>query len=283
MDRPACSFCDLLGEQEDVSVVDTDEHVVCFMDAFPVAPGHVLVVPRRHVVSVADLSAEEGTALWGATQRVAAAVRARFAPAVNLHLSDGAEADQDVPHVHMHVIPRTLDDDVQMRLPGSQASRRDLDEVAAALRADVERPRASGALHHVELWVPSLDRAGASWGWLLGELGYEPFQDWSGGRSWRLGPTYVVIEQSPDVTGDRHDRTLPGLNHLAFHAGDRRRVDALAAEAQSRGWALLFPDRHPYAGGSSHYAAYLQDADGFEVELVADPVRVIAAGNGLDT
>jgi len=40
-----------------------------------------------------------------------------------------------------------------------------------------------GTLHHVELWVPNLDRAVISWGWLLGELGYEVFQDWPGGKS----------------------------------------------------------------------------------------------------
>ncbi len=62
----------------------------------------------------------------------------------------------------------------------------------------------------------------------------------------------------------------PGLNHLAFRAGSRSRVDALAREAPHRGWSLMFPDRHPYAGGSGHYAAYLEDADGYEVELVAD-------------
>ena len=55
-----------------------------------------------------------------------------------------------------------------------------------------------GMLHHVELWVPDLDRAVASWGWLLTALGYQPFQDWPGGRSWRAGPTYLVVEHSGD-------------------------------------------------------------------------------------
>jgi catechol 2,3-dioxygenase-like lactoylglutathione lyase family enzyme len=84
----------------------------------------------------------------------------------------------------------------------------------------------TGALHHIEVWVPSLPRAIRSWGWLLGELGYTPFQEWSAGRSWRLGATYLVVEQSPDLV----------------------------------------------PGGPGHYAAYLENEDGFEVELVAsDP------------
>ena len=126
-----------------------------------------------------------------------------------------------------------------------------------------------GALHHVELWVPDLERAAAAWGWLLSELGYRVFQDWSGGRSWQLGPTYLVIEQSPDLTATEHDRCRPGLNHLAFHAGGRQRLDELTAQAQHHGWTLLFPDRHPYAAGPDTCAAYLTDADGYEIELVA--------------
>ena len=128
-------------------------------------------------------------------------------------------------------------------------------------------------LHHVELWVPDLGRAVESWGWLLERLGHEPYQHWPTGRSWRAGATYVVVEQSPAMTAGHHDRLRPGLNHLAFHVpGDRGDLDALVAEASEHGWRLLFPDRHPYAGGPEHCAAYLENTDGFEVELVvSDP------------
>lgn len=127
----------------------------------------------------------------------------------------------------------------------------------------------TGMLHHVELWVPDLPRAVACWGWLMAELGYIPFQDWSHGASWRLGATYLVVERSPALTADRHDRCRPGLNHLAFHVRDRAAVDRLVERAPRHGWTLLFPERHPHAGGEEHYAAYLANADGFEVELVA--------------
>ena len=127
----------------------------------------------------------------------------------------------------------------------------------------------NGALHHVELWVPDLDRAIASWGWLLGELGYTPFQQWPAGRSWRLHDTYIVVERSPDLSEDRHDRRRPGLNHLAFHVDGPQRLEELAVAATGHGWTLLFTDRHPFAGGPGHRAAYLENTDGFEVELVA--------------
>ncbi|MCX5267015.1 VOC family protein [Streptomyces sp. NBC_00199] len=128
-------------------------------------------------------------------------------------------------------------------------------------------------LHHVELWVPDLPRASREWGWLLGGLGYEPYQDWDRGRSWRLGPTYLVVEQSPAMKDDGggHDRLRPGLNHLAFHAGSPSALDALVAQAPAHGWTPLFAERYPHAGGPKHYAAYLENSDGFEVELVARP------------
>lgn len=128
---------------------------------------------------------------------------------------------------------------------------------------------AVGGLHHVEVWVPDIDRAVEEWGWLLTTLRYLPFQQWRGGRSWRRGPTYIVVEQSPELTAADHDRNRPGLNHLAFHAGDAEQVDALTAAAADRGWTLMFPDRHPHAGGPDHYASYLVNTDGYEVELVA--------------
>lgn len=125
-----------------------------------------------------------------------------------------------------------------------------------------------GELHHVELWVPNLTRAADSLGWLLSELGYTPYQDWAQGKSWRLGHTYIV-EQSSHLSSVDHDRCRPGLNHLAFHAGDIEDLSDLTARATRHGWALFFADRHPNAGGPDHHASYLENSDGFEIELVA--------------
>ncbi|PAZ11617.1 glyoxalase [Streptomyces sp. SA15] len=129
--------------------------------------------------------------------------------------------------------------------------------------------RSKGSLHHIELWVPDLPRAVREWGWLLTRLGYDPYQEWQHGRSWCQGTAYLVVERSPALTATDHDRLRPGLNHLAFHAGSRDEVDALAAEAPAHGWTPLFADQYPHAGGPGHYAAYLANTDSFEVELVA--------------
>ena len=127
----------------------------------------------------------------------------------------------------------------------------------------------TGGLHHLEVWVADFQVARRCWGWLLGELGWSEESQWPAGVSYRHGDVYLVLEAGPDVEPGAHERRRPGLNHLALHAGDRHDVDRLVTAAARHGWTLLFPDRHPYAGGPQHYAAYLESVDGFEVELVA--------------
>lgn len=139
----------------------------------------------------------------------------------------------------------------------------------AAVVGPAETPPPSrGRLHHVEIWVQDYLRAKSSLGWLLDRLGYTLESEWGHGGSWQGAGEYIVLEAGVDVSGP-HERQHAGLNHLAFAAGPASAVETLAAAALGHGWALMFPDRHPYAGGSGHWAAYLENADGFEVELVA--------------
>ncbi|MBK1788140.1 GNAT family N-acetyltransferase [Prauserella cavernicola] len=145
------------------------------------------------------------------------------------------------------------------------------DHYGAPHRVTVALPERHGRLHHVELWVPDLAAAERSFGWLLTELGWTEYQRWSAGVSWRLGDTYVVVERSPALSAAEHERTRPGLNHLALHVASTERVDELAAAAGEHGWWPMFADAYPHAGGADHYAAYLHNAHGFEVELVATP------------
>ena len=124
----------------------------------------------------------------------------------------------------------------------------------------------AGLLHHVELCASDLPASVAFWDWLLGELGYEPKNEWDGGRSWIRGPTYVVVKTAEaDVPFNRRG---PGLNHLAFHAASREQVDRITDAVREReNVTLLYEDQHPYAGG--YYAAYFEDPEGIKVEVVA--------------
>ena len=124
-------------------------------------------------------------------------------------------------------------------------------------------------LHHLTLWVPNLSRSEPAWRWLLGEMGYGVDQSLEHVLVFRHPSGFAVaLEQSPDmVPGMLYSRLRPGVNHIAFALQSPSAVDDIVAKAAHHGWSYLPADRHPIAGGA--HVAYLEDSDGFEVELVA--------------
>ncbi|AJD92850.1 hypothetical protein JMA_35330 [Jeotgalibacillus malaysiensis] len=125
-------------------------------------------------------------------------------------------------------------------------------------------------IHHIELYVSDLKKSTEFWGWLLEELGYELFQEWESGRSWKYGETYLVFVQTEDDYLDvPYHRKRTGLNHLAFHADSREHVDELTEKLRDRGVTILYEDRHPFAGGEDYYAVFIEDPDRMKVEIVA--------------
>ncbi len=118
------------------------------------------------------------------------------------------------------------------------------------------------------LWVPDLDRAQESWSWLLGQLGYVVDPSFDGVVVLRHPEGFALaLEQSSDmVPGMLYSRMRPGLNHMAFTLGPEASLANIVAGAEEHGWSPIPSDRHPIARGAQ--VAYLEDRDGFEVELV---------------
>ena len=115
------------------------------------------------------------------------------------------------------------------------------------------------AVHHLDLWVTDPVEAAGEWGWLLGELGWE---DASGttGCSWaHPDGTYVFMQRSPDQLNGQH---------LALVTDERGLLDRMRAESSAHGWHELYADRYPHAGGDQHTALFLENSEGFEVEIV---------------
>lgn len=127
-----------------------------------------------------------------------------------------------------------------------------------------------GLIHHIELYVSDLKSSVAFWSWLLEDLGYEPFQKWESGQSWKIGETYIVFVQTDERFMDiPYHRCRVGLNHLAFHASSRQQIDEMTRKLKEKGINILYTDKHPFAGGEEHYAVYFEDPDRIKVELVA--------------
>jgi len=104
-----CLFCSIAsGGVPSVVVLDSPE-VVAFLDTRPVFKGHVLVAPRDHVETLVDLPEPLVSPLFLAVQRVAAAVEAGLG-AGGTFVAINNRVSQSVPHLHVHVVPRTKGD-----------------------------------------------------------------------------------------------------------------------------------------------------------------------------
>ena len=137
-----CIFCSIVAGDIPARTVYETDAVLAFLDANPLARGHTLVIPKSHVRRVGDLDAAPASDLFGAvaslTPRIQSAVDADGA---NVGVNDGEVAGQEIPHVHVHVVPR-FDGDGGAPIHAVAGKRPDLsdeeldavaDEVAAAV------------------------------------------------------------------------------------------------------------------------------------------------------
>lgn len=130
-----CVFCAIERGDAPAQVVYRDGATLAFMDHAPLADGHVLVIPRRHVRALWELDEATAAALMQTTVRVADAVNRALAPeGMNLFHSTGAAAGQDVFHVHVHVVPRNRGDRFQPPVVADRAVAVDLARSADRIR-----------------------------------------------------------------------------------------------------------------------------------------------------
>ncbi|HET8561156.1 MAG TPA: HIT family protein [Marmoricola sp.] len=104
-----CLFCRIVGEEVPAEVVWSDDLLVAFLDARPVFRGHTLLVPRRHVATLPDLPAALRDPFLAAGQRLARAMVDALG-AQGSFVAMNNVVSQSVPHLHLHVVPRTRGD-----------------------------------------------------------------------------------------------------------------------------------------------------------------------------
>ena len=104
-----CSFCQVIAGLAGASIVLDEDDVVAFLDSHPVFKGHALVVPRAHHATLPDVPASLLTPLFGAVQRVQLAITSALG-AQGTFVAMNNVVSQSVPHLHVHVVPRTKGD-----------------------------------------------------------------------------------------------------------------------------------------------------------------------------
>jgi len=134
-----CVFCEILRGNSPASFTYEDDNFVAFMDVQPITHGHMLVVPREHAVLMSDVNETAAMRTFRVARKLSSVVRTTLgASGVNLFVADGETAFQDVPHFHVHVIPRYPNDGFGLTFPeryNQPPQRAELETIAAAIRA----------------------------------------------------------------------------------------------------------------------------------------------------
>ena len=106
---PSCTFCRIVAGSHDADAVESTDDTLAFLDHRPLFPGHTLVVPREHHVTIGDLPTDAVAPLFEAVRRVARAVEEAMG-AQGTFVAMNNRVSQSVPHLHVHVVPRTKGD-----------------------------------------------------------------------------------------------------------------------------------------------------------------------------
>lgn len=137
---PSCIFCKIAGgEIPSARVLETD-HAVAFLDINPVNKGHVLLVPRAHHATLAELPDEVAAATASLLPRLCRAILAATeADGLNVVVNNGRVAGQTIDHGHWHLIPRFVGDPVNWPWPHDAYSGDELDRMQAGIKAAIDR------------------------------------------------------------------------------------------------------------------------------------------------
>jgi histidine triad (HIT) family protein len=135
-----CVFCSIISKKSQAAHVFENDGFIAFMDKFPINTGHTLVLPKVHYQTILDMPAEETGKLFSLSSHLAKAViKAVNADGFTLGQNNGEAANQIVPHVHVHIVPRFNNDSEAGRWPSRKtASVEELNDIAARIRKCVE-------------------------------------------------------------------------------------------------------------------------------------------------
>ena len=104
-----CIFCKIANKEIPSRIITETENSIAFLDAFPVARGHTLVIPKNHYEKVQDMADIDNNDLFDTVHKVISKVD-KLTSSTLLAIHNGKDSGQEIPHVHVHLIPRELDD-----------------------------------------------------------------------------------------------------------------------------------------------------------------------------
>lgn len=131
-----CIFCKIIAGEIPSTAVYEDDDFRAILDVNPAARGHVIILPKKHAANIFELEDEEAAKIFPVAKKIATALKKTYqCDGVNVLQNNGEAAGQTVFHLHVHVIPRYYDDDVDiMWKPGETP---DLEAVAEEIKKNL--------------------------------------------------------------------------------------------------------------------------------------------------
>lgn len=127
-----CIFCKIINGEIPTKIIAETNKSLAFMDAFPLTKGHSLIIPKNHYEKIQDMPAEENAELFETVRKVISKVD-KLTNATLVAVHNGKESGQEIPHVHVHLIPRSSDDSAgpvhSMFKPLPKLSEQETDEI----------------------------------------------------------------------------------------------------------------------------------------------------------
>ena len=111
MTQKNCIFCKIINGEIASYKIFEDNYTIAFLDRFPISLGHTLVIPKVHIGRIEELNQKETVALFSTVQKIVGPILHSFdSSSSTIGINDGKDAGQVVPHIHVHIVPRTEGD-----------------------------------------------------------------------------------------------------------------------------------------------------------------------------
>ena len=104
-----CIFCKIISKEIPAKILHETNNSICFLDAFPLTKGHVLVIPKNHCEKIQDMNKDENNDLFSLVHLMMSKVDS-ITGSTLVAIHNGKEAGQEIPHLHVHLVPRDSSD-----------------------------------------------------------------------------------------------------------------------------------------------------------------------------
>ena len=137
-----CIFCKIVSGEFESSKIYEDDKILAFLDVQPITKGHTLIIPKKHTEFISETNEDILGHIFKVSKKINVALRKSGikCEAVGYILADGKSANQEVPHVHLHLVPRNEGDDFGLKFPEGypkMSKREDLNNQAEKIKKQI--------------------------------------------------------------------------------------------------------------------------------------------------